>query len=286
MDFLAELVKVIGMEFMDQPKPRIIKDQASFFNQNAGLEKPELSSLFFSKYVNKEQTLGFKWLGDCNKILDYGCGTGTTMDVFFKVNPNSEAQFVGIDLAENAIEKVKKRYPQFSFYTVKDNKIPQVDGGSCDGAYLMHVLHHSYEHEAIFKEIYRKLSQGGRFLINDLSSNNPIIISARSVFGFAPKALQSKFSDDLVVDGSIPDKYKVSIVQVLQQLQDIGFKIENVGYGHLFLFILGWTDRILPLSKFSLIRMFYSAIESFEQWLLKFKFFQKRAELFYVQCRK
>lgn len=271
---------------MQQEKQRVVTDQVRFFNDNATLEKPVLNSEFFYNYVNKEQTEGFTWLMDRKLILDYGCGTGTTIDVFMQLRPPKNLAFVGIDMAEIAVEKAKEKYPQFSFFTVKNNVINQVVAGGCDGAYLMHVLHHSRDHQAIFQEIFNKLSSGGKFFLSDLSSQNPIISFFRSLFVFSPTFLQKKFSDDLVVEGAIPEKYKVDPDVVVQQLKAIGFKVEKIGYGHLFVFFLGWVDRVIPFSKTRAARGLYSILAKFENWLLGFKPFQRRAELFYILCTK
>ncbi|MBX9812751.1 MAG: class I SAM-dependent methyltransferase [Burkholderiales bacterium] len=271
---------------MTREKPKIIKDQLRFFNENAALEKPDLVAPFFLEYVNKEQTAGFAWLGDREHILDYGCGTGTSIDAFFSTNPSGKNLFVGVDIADVAIQRIKQRYPNFSFYTIENNRIPQLPNGSMDGAYLLHVLHHSHEHEAIFREIYTKLRPGGKFFLSDLSSDNPIIRLFRGLYVLSPRFVTRRFSDDLVVDGAIPEKYKVDPGAVVAQLEAVGFSVKEVSYGHLFLFFFSWFDRFVPLSRFAVFRALYSALWAVEGWLLKFRFFQKNSEVFCVKCIK
>ena len=273
-------------KYMKNRKPQIIRNQKEFFNENATHEKPILSSSFFLEYVNKEQVDGFRWLGDSKSILDYGCGTGTTIEAFSKVNTVDTYTFTGVDIAEMAIKKVKLNFPNDIFFHIKNNKIPLLSDDSVDGAYLLHVLHHSYEHQEIFQVIHEKLKKGGKFLLNDLSSNNPFVKLSRSIFLFLPSFIKQRFADDLVVDGSIPDKYKVNSDEVVSTLREVGFTVEEIGYGHLFLFLFAWFDRFIPLSNYRVIRVLYSALWRFEQTLLKYSFFQKYAEVFYIKCKK
>lgn len=271
---------------MTAKKNHIIKDQKAFFNANALLDKPTKAPALFDDYVNKEQAEGFSWLSTCQCNLDYGCGTGTSIDFFFKTNPYSVTKFIGVDIADNAIKKISEIYPQHEFHLIENNRLPPIKGGQVDGAYLLHVLHHSHEHQEIFNAIYATLVPGGKFFLSDLSSSNPFINSARSIFAWLPNWIKNKFSDDLVVDGSIPDKYPVDISEVLKQLGVAGFKIQKVGYGHLYCFLFGWLERFVPLSKFKLIHWFYKKLMHFEQFLLTKSFFQKRAEVFYILCSK
>jgi len=271
---------------MNNKKSQVIKNQKEFFNENASYEKPILSSPFFFEYANKEQVDGFKWLGDAKSILDYGCGTGATIEAFSKVNSGGAYAFIGVDIAEMAIKKVKLNFPNDTFHLIDNNKIPLLPNESVDGAYLMHVLHHSYEHQEIFQEIYNKLKKDGKFLLNDLSSNNPFVKLSRSIFLFLPSFIKQRFSDDLVVEGGIPDKYKVNPEDVVSSLREVGFTIQQIGYGHLFPFLFAWLDRLVPLSNYRVIRVIYSALGHLEQTLLKYGFFKRFAEVFYIKCKK
>jgi SAM-dependent methyltransferase len=264
----------------------IIKDQKKFFNDNANVIKPILSEPFFIRYANKEQISGFKWLSDKKVILDYGCGTGTSIEAFQGVNANKENRFIGVDISEVAVLSSKKRYPSHQFFVIENNVINQLKDGSVDGAYLLHVLHHSHDHKAIFFEIYKKLETGGKFFLSDLSSNNPIISFSRQLFIRSPDFIRKKFADDLVVDGAIPEKYKVSPEGVIRDLTEVGFIIEEVGYGHLVLFCFAWIDRFLPLSRILCCRWLYMQLEKIEQKLLQLHLFKNRAEVFYIKCTK
>jgi SAM-dependent methyltransferase len=263
----------------------VVKDQEHFFNINAQSEKVAIEGLFYD-YVNKEQFEGFKWISDAKKILEYGCGTGTSLDIFFKGRKQDKYEVFGVDIAGEAIKEIKKAYPKYKFYKIKANKIPQIKNGALDAAFMLHVLHHSHDHQDIFNEISLKLKSGGKFFISDLASNNIFVRTGRSIFGLVSGLVRHKFKDDLVVDGKIPEKYKVDIPQTLKLLKKAGFKIEKVYYGHLFFFLFGWIDRFVPFSKSPMVEIIYRSIIKFEQWLLKFDLFKTQAEVFSIKCVK
>lgn len=268
-------------------KTKIITDQKLFFNLNARKGRKESSlNKFFIRYVNQEQCYGFEWISNCKSILDYGCGTGTSIDSFLNKRNLNNYHFYGVDIAKDAIKEVRQKYPQFKFYKIVNNKIPQIRNNSTDAVFMFHVLHHSYSHLGIFKEVHSKLKKGGKFLINDLTSNNIINKLGRSFFIRFPQFIKNKFNDDLVIDGQIPEKYKVNVDLVISQLRKTGFTIKEVGYGHLFFFVFIWIDRFIPLSKINLIRIFYKKLIELEEYLLRYEFFKKQAEVFYIKCLK
>ena len=270
-------------------KVGVITNQEEFFNRNSKTSKQFFLSQVFYDYINREQILCFASLEGARTILEYGCGTGMSIDLYSKYRNFKQdgVQIIGVDIAKDATKEAQKKYPDFKFYKIDNNKIPQLEDSSMDGAYMVHVLHHAKGHQQIFDEIFRKLKPEGVFFLNDLTSNNPFVKLGRLVFAFVPKFIKSKFSkDDLVVDGKIPEKYKVGVEKVLTQLKKSGFKVEKVGFGHLFCFLIAWFEKFVPLSKFSPIRWLYKALMSFESYLLNFRIFQKRAEVFYVICKK
>lgn len=268
-------------------KKRVFTDQELFFNQNALKEEAISQPEIIYQYVKKEQIKGFEWISECKNILEYGCGTGTSLDVFFKNRNIGEYNIWGVDIAEKAIEKAKEKYPSLKFIRISNNKIFDIKDNFLDAVFMFHVLHHTDNHSEIFKEISRKLKPGGKFLINDMSSNNPFIRFGRFIFSYTPKFVKNKFSgDDLVVDGEIPEKNRVDINATVESLKSYGFSIEEVGTGHLFFFLFAWVDRFLPFNRFRIVRFIYKKLIALEALLLKDKYFQKFGEVFYIKCRK
>lgn len=268
-------------------KDKIIKDQMKFFDLNANKAQSSFRSHpIFVYYSNKEQYQTLDWLKDKKVVLDYGCGTGNSLDYFFRNKNYRDYRAYGVDISAEAIKKIKVKYPKFQFFQIKGNKIPQIKNNSLGAAFMMHILHHSHGHNQIIKEIYSKLEPGGKFVINDLTSNNIFNKVARSIFVYCPSFVKQKFSDDLVVDGHIPEKNKVNMDKVLNSLKKNGFEIIEIGYGHLFFFLFAWIDFFLPLSRLRYIRNLYQFLMKIESYLLKYKIFQNQAEVFYIKCVK
>lgn len=237
-------------------------------------------------YANKELFHCFNWIENSEVILDYGCGWGNSLDLFFLTRDKSKYKIYGVDISAASIELASKRYPEFSFIKISNNQIPQISDRSIEGVFLSHVLHHSREHEAIFKEIHRKLRPAGQFFLSDLTSQNPFLKICRKLFQLMPNILKEKFNDDLIVNGQIPEKLKVNIDETISILRKTGFEIIDVGYGHLFFFLFGWCDKLIPLSKCISVSAIYKKLIAFEKYLLRFTFFRKRAEVFYIKCKK
>ena len=272
---------------MNKNNNKIITDQRLFFNLNANKKSknPYLNKLF-TQYANQIQTVAFTWLKNSKTILDYGCGTGPSIDLFLGNKNPGNYQIVGVDIAENSIKQARKKYPLYKFYTIRNNKVPQVKNNSIDAVIMAHILHHSHNHSDIFKEIHSKLKNGGRFLIMDLSSGNPFVQLGRLLFVHLPMSIKNKFSDDLVIDGRIPEKYKINISDVVFKLEKIGFSIEKIEYGHLFFFLFGWLDKFFPFSDNKIINSIYKSLINFEGFLLKFEFFRSQAEMLVIRCYK
>ena len=128
---------------MNKNNNKIITDQRLFFNLNANKKSknPYLNKLF-TQYANQIQTVAFTWLKNSKTILDYGCGTGPSIDLFLGNKNPGNYQIVGVDIAENSIKQARKKYPLYKFYTIRNNKVPQVKNNSIDAVIMAHILHH------------------------------------------------------------------------------------------------------------------------------------------------
>jgi len=264
----------------------IIDNQELFFDMHAEFAQWHQRDDIFYIYANQLAINGFTWIEQGKNILDYGCGEGNTLEVFLLNRNRKEYNFYGVDMSANAIKAISAKYPEYKFYKIVNNKIPQIPDSFLDAACLNYVLHHSDEHEAIIREIYSKLAPSGKFLIIDLTSNNPFLRLGLFLFRFMPMFLKNKFSDDLIIDGKLPEKFKVDKETILKLLNKNGFSIVEIDYGHLFFILFCWLERFIPLSRFNFVLNVYKKLIKFEQYLLRFKFFQKRAELFYIKCEK
>jgi ubiquinone/menaquinone biosynthesis C-methylase UbiE len=266
----------------------IIKNQEKFFDINAEINKEKFKQELYEEYINKEINDGFKWLQGSKKILDYGCGTGTSIELYRKLSLEKNELFCGIDISAAALEKAKQNYPEDNFIRVQNNDLSSIESNTFNAAYILHVLHHtnSTDHSQIFAEIYRVLNLGGKLFISDLCSANPIIAFARMIFIYAPLFIKNKFSDDLVVDGLIPEKLKVDLEQLIKILKENGFRNIEINHGHLFSFVYIWIDKFTNISNLSLFRRLYKAMTIFEIKLCGNNFFKKYCEVISIKAVK
>ena len=263
------------------------KDQRKFFNQYAAQapKGPRVTDLF-SDLAVAEIREGFRWLSACDSVLDYGCGIGQMFELFTETIGRVPPRLVGIDLSEVSIDVAKGRLP-YEFHVVPDNDLSFLGAESLDGVYMIFVLHHAEHHDRIFETIAHVLKPGGRFLLVDLTKTNPIIEAARGVFPYMPKRIKGMFPEDLVIDGTIPEKLNVDVGRTLASLDKAGFDVQHIEYGHLYFFVFDWIERALRVrpsrTRFSKVYLWFYALE---RRLLKARFFSRRAHVFALQAVK
>ena len=266
----------------------ILNNQKKFFDLNFKTKKLFKKNTFSNFYGEEAAKNGFMWLKKEKKILDYGCGSGTSLDLYLDSTKNFKSKIIGVDISEEGIKQIKKKYSQYNFFKISHNLIPQIHKKTLDAAYLTHILHHTKNHQNIFDEISKKLKKDGKFFICDLTCSNPIINIARSFFLIAPHWIKNKFNNDLVVNGNIPAKYKVHVDKTISRLKKSGFKIIEVNYNHLFLFFFFWINTVFNINetKSAYYLFFLKKVYKLESLLLKYNFFKKRAHMFSIKCTK
>jgi SAM-dependent methyltransferase len=263
------------------------RDQKKFFDDYAARhQRSEPVSDFFFDLATTDLRAGFHWLAGSRSILEYGCGTGETIRLFLSTTGQQPARIVGIDLSEVSIQVAQGRLP-YEFHVVPDNDLSFLAPGSIDSAYMIGVLHHTTNHQKIFDQVSRVLPPGGKFLILDLTTNNPFIEMARALFPYMPKRIKNMFPDDLVVDDTIPEKLGVDVPATLDALRNAGFSIERVDYSHLFYFLFDWAERAtrIRLSR-TRLRALYSWMFAVEKRLFGLDVFKRRAGSFVMRAVK
>ena len=108
------------------------------------------------------------------KILDLGCGGGTTVSEFIKWGAQSE-NLCGVDLLPERIEDAKRRYPSIKFYCMDAQHLSFPDF-SFDLIILFTVLSSILDDamgKKIADEAMRVLKPGGLILIYDVRYPNP-----------------------------------------------------------------------------------------------------------------
>ena len=93
------------------------------------------------------------------RVLDLGCGTGDSVDLFRARDPNVE--WVGIDVPDSPEARFRTRADE-RFETFDGASMPFADGGF-ERVYCKQVLEHVRHPEPLLAEVRRVLAPGGWF---------------------------------------------------------------------------------------------------------------------------
>lgn len=111
-------------------------------------------------------------VGPQQRLLDYGCGTGTLLGL-------SSARFSnvsGYDPSRESLALARERAPSATFYTDED----AIPDAAFDVAILSGVLHHvpPVERERVVSRVATKLAPGGRLFVFEHNPYNPLTVRA------------------------------------------------------------------------------------------------------------
>ena len=108
------------------------------------------------------------------KILDVGCGDGTTEVYMNKYFPSW--QITAIDISENSIEEAKNKNVFNCDFKIYDGKQIPYPGESFDIVFMAGILHHiNFSlHNDLIKEINRVLKRGRRLYLFEHNPLNPL----------------------------------------------------------------------------------------------------------------
>lgn len=109
--------------------------------------------------------------------LDLGSGRGT--DVLRMAEEVGETGFVyGIDISEGMLEKARKNAEKFDVSNVKfiksELEVIPLDENSVDLIISNCTINHAADKQAVWNEIFRVLKEGGRFVVSDIYSTEPV----------------------------------------------------------------------------------------------------------------
>lgn len=121
------------------------------------------------------------------RILDFGCGVGTSSPYFLDYFPGAE--IAGIDVSGKSLEIARSRYGKNVRYSLLDKVIDYPDN-SFDMAFAACVFHHIpwEEHIHWLSEIHRVLKPGGFVAVFEHNPWNPLTVHAVNTCEFDENA--------------------------------------------------------------------------------------------------
>lgn len=114
--------------------------------------------------------------GSALKLMDFGCGVGTSMP--HARRHFERAELLGVDVSQDSLKQARSFYGCLaSFLSLEGNKWP-VQATSLDAAYAMCVFHHVEEeaHVQILSDIRDRLKPGGMMMVYEHNPYNPLTV--------------------------------------------------------------------------------------------------------------
>lgn len=140
----------------------------------------------FSPSGPTERIKEFVLASDKQRILDIGCGMGTTLLSLVESHEDGK-QFIGVDFSENMIARAREKSTQFpdgfrkklGFFVANVQSLPYMDG-QFDLIYSECVLNLVPDRIKAIQEITRVLAPGGTFIYTDFVSYAPVPSSIKN----------------------------------------------------------------------------------------------------------
>jgi SAM-dependent methyltransferase len=122
------------------------------------------------------------------RVLDLGCGTGSSVDAFRACDPSVD--WTGLDIADSREARERTR-TDARFVAFDGDRIPFPDG-SFDLVYCKQVLEHVHRPAPLLGEVARVLAPGGRFA-GSTSQLEPF--HSHSTFNYTPFGFRALLRD-------------------------------------------------------------------------------------------
>lgn len=152
------------------------------------------------------------------RILDLGCGTGLELEYFFALNPS--AQVVGIDLAEDMLAALNKKFKNKSITTIQGSYFDIPLGHGYDAAVSVESLHHFKKMEKLplYCKVRQSLNAGGYFILTDYFA------ASDEEEDFFRKELERLKAEQGINDGGFYHfDTPLTLEHEIEALQDAGF---------------------------------------------------------------
>ncbi len=140
----------------------------------------------FRKSVGVEKVVvqqHYEWIGDVKgkKVLDLGCFQGNSLSMYLAQNA---AEYIGIDLSENAIEHLNarlKNIPTANAYAV-DFLSEEFKEKDFDLIYAYAVLHHFKDVDELIGKLNEKLADKGKIVSYDPTATSKPVWLLRRIY--------------------------------------------------------------------------------------------------------
>jgi len=225
-----------------------------FHNDLQSKPKGRFENIFYKALYNLTEDFfnKLKIFSKNAKILDYGCGTGSSLKKVIEFEPK---KIVGIDISDVSIEKARN-----NIKSDKDNLELIVDNcektkfgeNEFDLVYGTGILHHLQINQCL-NEISRVLKPGGRLLFIEPLGTNPFI----NFYRYLTPGSRSKDEHPLLKEDFDNINRKFS-------------KMEIKYYGF-------FTLVFFPFYKNPKNSKFFQILKSLDQYFFKFRIFRKLA---------
>ncbi len=110
------------------------------------------------------------------RLLDFGCGVGTSMPYARRYFANAE--LLGLDVSCESLDEARSRHGDLArFFPLEGDEWP-VANASLDAAYAMCVFHHVDEdtHIRLLSDIRSRLKPGGMMMVYEHNPFNPLTV--------------------------------------------------------------------------------------------------------------
>lgn len=186
------------------------------------------------------QDIMTKLNANTGKILDLGCGTGFTMEMF-----KNYGRVTGVDNSEHAL-KFSKLRGQFRLIQADMAQQLPFKQNKFDTVLAFDVLEHLEDDASVMNELYRVCKKGSYLIIT-------------------VPAYQFMWSKH---DESLHHKRRYSKKALRKAVQDAGFTLKKLSYFNAILFPIILTFRISHIFRKEVKSDFYLPIPSFINWIL------------------
>ncbi len=237
--------------------------EKDFHNKLQSQTKGRFENIFYKAISNcgEDFLIYLKDNAKNSKILDFGCGIGSSAEKVIKYNPK---KIIGIDISEISINKAKNKAKELNIdidYKVDNCEKTNLNQNSFDIVYGTGILHH-LEIDKCLNEIHRVLKSNGKLLFIEPLGTNPIINLYRKL---TPNT-RSRDEHPLI---------KKDFEYLNKKFVDVNVKY----YGFL-------TLIFFPFYKSPKDSKLFKFLVSCDQFLFKFKLFQLFAWSVLISAKK